>query len=238
VVFLWGEFTVGRCSHTLADSNQAHIELVRAGSIVLNEWRLENPTVPLQVSGAQFVNVDLAGFKIAPVTAIGAQFSHSILRSVDLSGADLRGCNFTDTNLTAANLSRARLHRVNFDGAVLDDAALGDCTGLAFSRNLKKAKIRSAASDPLAKIAALDWPERLLSWTILRAAGKFPIFTPAYFTLTLIIIYGYFLGAINSYVTLTKQKYCTLPSDVSNFQFDELRFFREYFCSYINNIDM
>jgi uncharacterized protein YjbI with pentapeptide repeats len=82
----------------MADEEQ--LKILRQGAEAWNEWRGENPMVPIDLAGA-----DLSG--------------------ADLPRADLREAHLREADLREANLSEANLHRANLSGANLSRADLG-----------------------------------------------------------------------------------------------------------------
>src|SRR5690348_10364033 len=79
--------------------NQQHIELLKRGSEVWNQWRS-------------------AHCKTRP------EFSETNLAHIDLSNANLNGANFTEANLSGARLQHAFLILANLSGANLSGAHL------------------------------------------------------------------------------------------------------------------
>jgi len=102
-------------------ANAEHLALVQQGVEAINRFAEANPTVGLDLAGA-----DLSGRD---------------LRSARLIGADLRGA-----NLSGCDLRQARLANVNFTGADLRNA---DARGAAFHHaNLTRADLRGLHLDP------------------------------------------------------------------------------------------
>jgi uncharacterized protein YjbI with pentapeptide repeats len=104
-----------------------HLDVLKQGVRVWNEWREENP-------GAE---PDLAGAKLRKANLKGANLSETDLRWADLTAANLRAA-----NLNRADLRRAILSRTNFNMAYLSEANLSE-TYLCGS-NLSKADLRKA----------------------------------------------------------------------------------------------
>jgi len=91
-------------------ANREHVDmLLRDGVAVWNRWRVDNPNVQPDLSGA-----DLSGVHLSGANLIGT----------DLSGANLSNANLYHARLYLANLRRADLSRVSLKAADLTDAYL------------------------------------------------------------------------------------------------------------------
>ena len=117
--------------------NEEHLKILKQGTKVWNEWRVESKAINGNLSG-----VDLSGAELA-----GANFKGISLNGVDLSGANLDGVDFTAASLIKADLSKARLSRgdlimatcsrANFSAAKLHLTAFQQC-------NLRNANLHDA----------------------------------------------------------------------------------------------
>jgi hypothetical protein len=127
--------------------DQLHLDKVRAGSLVWNAWRRDNPGIvpdlndlripasELQFGLVQGGPVDLSGAelrraKLAHATLIEANLTGAVLAKADLSDsrlskADLRGADLRGAALAHADLSEARL-----DGAFVSGVDLRHARGL------------------------------------------------------------------------------------------------------------
>lgn len=124
-------------------ANQEHLDLLKQGVKVWNQWRQEHPdTQPdfrrANLGGANLGGVNLSGAKLngigfgGDIIGIGfggadlggAILSKANFRGADLRGANLRGANLDGIDLSGANLSGAILNRANFRNAVLRDAII------------------------------------------------------------------------------------------------------------------
>lgn len=90
-------------------ANEEQLAVLRQGVDVWNNWRREDISRKIDLSGADLRNRQLSEINFV---------------DVDLRGADLSGTNFTRAYLTSANLSRADLRFANFDQAALANADL------------------------------------------------------------------------------------------------------------------
>jgi len=96
-------------------ANAGHIDILRQGVEVWNQWRQENPEVQPDLSGADF-----AGHSLRWANLRGADLSRAKLNAADLTDASL-----WQANLGGANLNRATLCRANISDAKLSWANLG-----------------------------------------------------------------------------------------------------------------
>jgi Pentapeptide repeats (8 copies) len=133
-------------------ANEEHLARLRQGVAAWNQWREENRTIELDLSGARLIRADLSGVHLAGAHlngAIlsgvhlagahlnGAILSEAILHRADLSEAHLAGAHLceanlfkarlSNTNLSKADLSRARLEHAVLIETDLKEATLTDC---------------------------------------------------------------------------------------------------------------
>jgi uncharacterized protein YjbI with pentapeptide repeats len=130
-------------------ANPEHLEILKQGVEVWNQWRIKNLDlnpdlsdanfdglslgdvnfISANLSGASFSNAYLLGASFSYADLDEAEFSGAHLAGADLSDANLLGATFVDTdlsdtdltgaNLIGADLSGARLYRANLHGANL-----------------------------------------------------------------------------------------------------------------------
>jgi uncharacterized protein YjbI with pentapeptide repeats len=130
-------------------ANEKHLQIIRQGADVWNDWRQKSPELIPDLSGANLRGAHLRGANLcgtilqeasllkadlSGANLCGAILHEAILQKADLSGAnlrgadlygaDLRGANITRANLTRANLRYADLSRANLRGADLSRAYL------------------------------------------------------------------------------------------------------------------
>ena len=101
--------------------NAEHLEIVKQGVAVWNQWRAENPGIEPDLSEA-----DLSQMKL-----MDANLSDTDLRRATLGGTDLRGANLTRCDLRAANIrttsfNLAKLCEANFSEAYLRESDLSE----------------------------------------------------------------------------------------------------------------
>lgn len=78
-------------------ANQQHLELLKQGTEVWNQWRSAHRTT-------------------------SPDFSEANLAQIDLRNANLNGANFTEANLSGAHLQHTFLSLANLRGANLSEA--------------------------------------------------------------------------------------------------------------------
>ena len=115
-------------------ANQEHLDLLRQGVEVWNQWRKEDAeNIPdlkeAYLGGTHLVGVCLRNARLTQANFSAAHLGGADLCSVDLGGAslrstDLRGANLRSANLTGANLTGAYLGGADLSEARLDYAHL------------------------------------------------------------------------------------------------------------------
>ncbi len=135
-------------------ADEEHVEIVRQGTVAINEWRSKHLGVIFDLRGAKLHRADFDSANLYHTDFRGADLretnlgradlrwanlgranlikadlnhsdlSHADLRGADLSGGNLLGAKLKDVNCFRANLSGAYLARVHFDGANLREANL------------------------------------------------------------------------------------------------------------------
>ena len=108
-------------------ANQEHLEILKQGGEVWNQWRKEHRDVHPDLSGG-----DLTGAQLND-----ARLSFSQLAETRFSDAHLHRAYFVNSNLSYANCSRADLIEAHLDRATLKKANLSGA-------KLQRAKIRLA----------------------------------------------------------------------------------------------
>jgi len=123
-------------------ANPEHVKLVRQGAAAIAAWRLRNPGVPLDLSGADLREASLAkanlnGAHLAGARATNASLPEARLRAANLMQADFSGSDLTKADLTVANLFAALLVEADLTGASLLSANFfaADLTRAKFTRS-------------------------------------------------------------------------------------------------------
>jgi TIR domain/Pentapeptide repeats (8 copies) len=117
-------------------ANPEHLEILKQGVNVWNEWRDEHPEIIPNIRNAKLKSADLshANFSHANLDYVDlrdANLDHAILRHAVLHGANLRRADLCYADLYDANFRGADLHRATLGYADLSYADLrsADLTG-------------------------------------------------------------------------------------------------------------
>jgi hypothetical protein len=135
-----------------------HVEVLRAGSLVWNSWRRENPDV---VPDLKDLKVSISERQFGRMQGGPIDLSRAQLCRAELDQATLIEANLNGAILTDANLSEARLERADLRGADLCNAKLAYTTvngaqleaanlcgaNLRHARGLTQAQINRALGD-------------------------------------------------------------------------------------------
>jgi uncharacterized protein YjbI with pentapeptide repeats len=120
-----------------------HLEILKQGVERWNQWREENPAVPVDLRRAELRDLNLRGRAGARANLSGADLSgaalfHANLVGADLSDANLSHANLHFTNLTLAGLGGAILRGVFLANTNLSHAYLEntDLTSARFSHTI------------------------------------------------------------------------------------------------------
>ena len=108
-------------------SNPAHRNHILRGPEHWNQWRKDNRSIDIDLSGTDLAEMDFPN----------VNFSKVNLSETDLSGANLKGANFREANLTFAELVDANLSETDLELAKLFRI------DLSFA-NLSKAKVKNS----------------------------------------------------------------------------------------------
>lgn len=128
-------------------ANEDHLNILRQGVEVWNNWTNQTVLPKIDLSGAnlsglnlsaiQFTQANLSEANLDATTLSGAYLSYSDLSSASLIGTKLDNAHLTEANLKRANLVNANLVRADIRGT--------DCSGTSFwNTNLREADLRGA----------------------------------------------------------------------------------------------
>lgn len=127
-------------------AKQEHLDILKQGVTVWNQWRQENPKLQPDLSqtdlhemdlrdanlswmylyGTNFMRATLIRVQLTGTHLHDANFYAAYLREDDLTGSFLSRTNFSRADLRGANLSKASIREVNFVGCILDEANLAN----------------------------------------------------------------------------------------------------------------
>ncbi len=128
-------------------ANQEHLDLLRQGVKIWNEWRDKHPQIYIDFLQADLTEIDLSGVNLSEADLNGANLSRSNFIGADLHGALLRKANFIGANLNRANLRETILFGATFVEADLIEADLTRAhltSAIITGANLSRADLTSA----------------------------------------------------------------------------------------------
>jgi uncharacterized protein YjbI with pentapeptide repeats len=143
-------------------ANQEHLDILKQGVEVWNEWRAKNPRVQIDLKDATFYGADLNGADLSDAYLNDAYLIDATLSSAHLRGAHLRGATLSGADLGGANLSGANLSKADLIGATLSGTTLSG-THLSHA-NLLAANLSDA------RLVGTDLSDANLSNAFLRGA--------------------------------------------------------------------
>lgn len=117
----------------MADKN--HVEIIAQGAKAIEDWRMKNPELRLDLRHASFRRADLTHLNLNRADFREANLEWADLRWADLIEADLSGTNLTRADFHKADLRHAKLCKADFTMANFEDANLNgaDCSEAIFS---------------------------------------------------------------------------------------------------------
>lgn len=115
-------------------ANEEQLKLLKDGVDGWNEWRAENPSVVVDLRGAELSLRNLRGVDLRGANLVSAKLIEADLRKAKLSGtqlikaklraADLREADLTESTIRAADLSGADFSKANLYGVDFERSAL------------------------------------------------------------------------------------------------------------------
>lgn len=105
-------------------ANPEHVEVVRQGADAIAEWRRSNPKTQLDLTRADFENLNLSGAHFGSVNLDRARLNGTHLWGANLDGALLADTHLTGADLSHASLVRAYAFRVHASGAKFYESRL------------------------------------------------------------------------------------------------------------------
>lgn len=114
-------------------ADQEHLDILKQGVNVWNQWRKEHPEIQPDLSRAKLTGADLQSFNLGGTKLQDTALSFANLRGSDLRGSDLRHASLDRTDLTEANLTNCTLFFSNAGNADFSGAYCcglsAECTG-------------------------------------------------------------------------------------------------------------
>jgi uncharacterized protein YjbI with pentapeptide repeats len=105
-------------------AKEKHLEILRQGVEIWNQWRVDNREIIPNLSGAQLLGAELRGVNFYGVILGEGNLREADLRGADLSEANLKGADLRGADLSGAKLREADLHEANLGGASINRANL------------------------------------------------------------------------------------------------------------------
>lgn len=110
-------------------ANLEHVEIVKQGAKAIEEWRVDNPNVRLDLDDADLSGANLASANLTNSNLERSNLKGAVLNSAWLKGADLTEAVFSDSQMvdaffhsaivTGAKFNNANLERASFFGSLL-----------------------------------------------------------------------------------------------------------------------
>ena len=150
--------------------------------------------------------LDNASFQAAKADSV--RLGRSQLRSVDFEGTALN-----EANLTDAICSRARFHSAELDHAIVAgadffeaDLSGANLTGVLGAEKAKHLETTRVSPDALYfETCRRQWPEKWLSWEVIRTIGNLRLFAVSYSLLAFLLTAFYVVGLYNEKIVIARQ---------------------------------
>ncbi len=123
-------------------ANTEHVDILRQGVEVWNQWRKEHAECTPDLKGAYLGGAHLVGVCLSSARLTQANFNAAHLSGADLCSGDLGGASLRSTDLNSADLRSACLIGADLQGAYLRTADLSEAR-LDYA-NLSGADLRGA----------------------------------------------------------------------------------------------
>ncbi len=123
-------------------ANEEHLQILRQGVGVWNNWRHDNPSVNIDFIGEDLTRVNLTEVNLRDANLRAVDFTESNLTRAKLTEADLTRATFTRANLRGVDLSKAELDGANFAEANLMNSNLTE--SILTRADLSKAELGGA----------------------------------------------------------------------------------------------
>jgi TIR domain/Pentapeptide repeats (8 copies) len=94
--------------------NRDHVNILRAGTAVWNNWRAQVPSVVPEVEGAEVEEINLEGADFSSINLQGIYFRNCILRKANFQGSSLVETGFHDTDLSRAMFACSTMGDTSF----------------------------------------------------------------------------------------------------------------------------
>ncbi len=130
-------------------TNQQHVDRLKSGVQVWNEWRLKHPEVIPDLQGADLTGIELRGVDLHGANLQGAYLTKANLQEANFAFADLRKSSLRAASLQKANLYFANLQECSLRAANLHEANLLQAKNLILDSSfVRHARFDVHARDP------------------------------------------------------------------------------------------
>jgi uncharacterized protein YjbI with pentapeptide repeats len=148
--------------------NDQHVELVRSGSEALALFRRDNPSVVLELDGANLEGIQLQDAKLSPATLRKANMSNSTISDADLTNARMDGADFSGATAIKTEMARASLR-----GATLEASRFLECNaiGCDFTNALCKSASFNKAILDSAILTSSNWSSATLDGASMQSVS-------------------------------------------------------------------
>jgi hypothetical protein len=99
-------------------ASEAHLEVLRAGRHVWNEWRDGSADEP-DLENADLTGLDLSEYNFSFANVSGAKFSNAVLSHSDFDTTEIHGAEFRNANLWGARLENVFFYDTDFSDSLL-----------------------------------------------------------------------------------------------------------------------
>jgi hypothetical protein len=106
-------------------ANSEQLEIVKQGVKVWNQWRKENTSITIDLSGSDLSAANLNGVNFNSVNLYKANLRGANLMQANLNRADVSSTDLREANLTEASVRRAKLAHANLSKAILRQVHFG-----------------------------------------------------------------------------------------------------------------
>jgi uncharacterized protein YjbI with pentapeptide repeats len=123
--------------------NPEHVDILRLGVEIWNEWRVQNPETVPDLSNVTLIDDDLSGADLHNVNLHQADLRGTILRQANLRNANLSYVDLREADLQEADLSEADMKGVDLSEANLSKTVLR-AVDLSFGAHLHEVNLSEA----------------------------------------------------------------------------------------------
>jgi uncharacterized protein YjbI with pentapeptide repeats len=109
-------------------ANKEQLSILKQGVKVWNNWRKENPDLPIDLKFAKLKGLNLRGINLRMSNLSVADLPNVNLAKSDLTNANLQDVDLSDANLQNASLGKSSFEKATFKRAILRGAYISKST--------------------------------------------------------------------------------------------------------------